>query len=1011
MQETSNPQAIAPDAAIGQVARQHGFTHIRSEEIPEIEGFAHIMQHDASSARLLYLRNEDPNKAFSISFKTPAADDTGVFHILEHSVLCGSEKFPVKEPFVNLLKSSMQTFLNAMTFPDKTMYPVASTNEQDLMNLMDVYLDAVFNPNIYEKRAIFEQEGWHYELAETPEGQGAETPEGKGGENLQDAPEADKQLVYNGVVFNEMKGALSDPESVLYDALSAALFPNTTYSFESGGTPEAIPTLTYEGYLDTHARHYRPDNSYITLYGNLDLDTFLGFLNERYLAPLASVERGPLNTNPLEMQTPVVANGVRKTMGTAPENAACAMGFVVGTAADRERIIAIDILLDAIMGSNEAPMKRALLNAGLAADAGSYLADALIQPFAVIQLRGLRTENGNGAEKVAEFKRIVCEEAERLASGGLDHELLEAALSHAEFVMREGNFGYADGVIYAMSSMCGWLYGDELATSYLRYDDAFKSLREKIDTGYFEQLLRELILENNHQADVELVPTDDDEEAELEQRLVRAMASMTEEDFARVEREVEALRIAQEAPDAPEDLAKLPQLGIEDIGEAPEEPEYGLEEGHPLPLLRHEVKKHGIAYAYRYFNLNRIPFEDLPYATVLAMVLGKLDTANYSAAKIDTLIQSKLGNFSVFAEVHEVSGSREKLTPKLVVSTSALEANVEYMADFVREIITESDFSCDGKILDVLTQKKVAMELGCANNGHSTAMARVASYYLPAAVAREQLGGMDFYVFLKDLVENWPERSAALAEKLGEIARLVFTDDNCLLSWSGTDEALERFWAAGALIGRTSEAPELLSIPAPEPKNEAFIVPTDVTYTALGFDRRLLGEEAGGYSGSWLVASRALSFDYLWNEVRVKGGAYGCGFQTTRPGNTRFYSYRDPRIDATIERFSQAGSWLSEFSPSDSEMCGYVVSTTASFDAPQKPRELVRRQDGQFFAGYSPETRKQIRSEIVTTTPERVREFGSVVSQVAERRNVCTFGNREIIEKSATEFQVRDILG
>ncbi len=997
------------NAGIGQIASEHGFALIRNEEIPEIEGSAHIMQHLASGARLLYLKNDDANKAFSISFKTPTADDTGVFHILEHSVLCGSEKFPVKEPFVNLLKSSMQTFLNAMTFPDKTMYPVASTNEQDLTNLMDVYLDAVFHPAIYEKRTIFEQEGWHYELAEADvEAPGAlEEP----GAEAPDAPEKLPQLVYNGVVFNEMKGALSDPESVLYDALSAALFPDTTYRFESGGTPEAIPTLTYEDYLDTHARHYRPDNSYITLYGNLDLGTFLGFLNERYLAPLAEVERAPLNPNPLEMQEPVLAEGVRKTMGTASENAACALGFIVGTAADRERVIATDILLDAIMGSNEAPMKRALLDAGLAADAGSYLADALLQPFAVIQLRGLRTENGNGAEKVVEFKRIVREEAERLANGGLDHELLEAALSHAEFIMREGNFGYADGVLYAMSSMCGWLYGDELATAYLRYDDAFKSLREKIDTGYFEQLLRELILENDHWADVELVPTDDDGEAVLEQRLAEATAAMTAEDFAQVEREVEILRAAQESPDAPEDLAKLPQLGIEDIGDAPDEPAYGMEDGHPLPLLRHTVQKHGISYAYRYFDLDRVAFEDLPYVSVLAMMLGKLDTAHHSAAEIDTIIQGKLGNFSAFAEVHEISGSRERLAPKLVISTSTLEANVEYMASFVREILTESNFSCESKILDVLTQKKVAMELGCANNGHSAAMARVASYYLPAAVAREQLGGMDFYVFLKELVENWPERSAGLVEKLGEIASLVFADDNCLISWSGTDESLERFWAANALIGRSCEAPMQLSIPTPTPKNEAFVVPTDVTYTAIGYDRRLLDEDAAAYSGSWLVASRALSFDYLWNEVRVKGGAYGCGFQTTRPGSTRFYSYRDPRIDATIDRFSQAGAWLSEFTPSEPEMCGYVVSTTAAFDAPQKPRELIRRQDGQFFADYTPETRKQIRGEIVATTPESVRELGSVVSQVTDQKLVCTFGNREIIEKSAQNFLVRDILG
>ena len=352
-----------------QVAASHGFTAVKSEPVNEVEGTVHLMHHAASGARLMFIENDDANKAFSITFKTPAADDTGVFHILEHSVLCGSEKFPVKEPFVNLLKTSMQTFLNAMTFPDKTMYPVASTNEQDLVNLMDVYLDAVFHPDIYRRPVIFQQEGWHREL----EGEG----EGE-------------RLVVNGVVYNEMKGALSEPDSVLYDGLSAALFPDTTYRFESGGTPAAIPTLTYEGFLENHRRHYRPDNAYIILYGNLDADRFLGFLDERYLAPLAAKERGPLDINPLGLQAPVAPAPVVVPMATAPENACAAVGFVIGRAAERERIVAADILMDAIMGANESPLKRALLDAVIADDAIGYVADSVAQPFAVVQLKGLR---------------------------------------------------------------------------------------------------------------------------------------------------------------------------------------------------------------------------------------------------------------------------------------------------------------------------------------------------------------------------------------------------------------------------------------------------------------------------------------------------------------------------------------------------------------------------------------------------------------------------------------------
>ena len=376
----------------------HGFTVLTAEPLPEIDGTAYTLLHNISGAKLLYLQNDDDNKAFSIAFRTPPADDTGVFHILEHSVLCGSEKFPVKEPFVNLLKTSMQTFLNAMTFGDKTLYPVASTNDQDLMNLADVYMDAVLHPDIYRKRQVFEQEGWHYELVaadEADEGEAGADSEGAGA-----GAAARPQLAYNGVVYNEMKGALSDASSVLYDQLQASLFPDTPYAFESGGTPEAIPTLTYEHYLEEHERHYRLDNSYLTLYGNVDLDRMLAFLDERYLTPVAAeqakrtAEReaaglAPLEPRTLPEQAPVCALGVHRTMATAPENACMGLGYVIGHVRERTRIVACDILLDAIAGSNEAPLKRALLDAGLAGDVQAYLADSVQQPFAVIQLRGL----------------------------------------------------------------------------------------------------------------------------------------------------------------------------------------------------------------------------------------------------------------------------------------------------------------------------------------------------------------------------------------------------------------------------------------------------------------------------------------------------------------------------------------------------------------------------------------------------------------------------------------------
>ncbi|MCI8468405.1 MAG: peptidase M16 [Eggerthellaceae bacterium] len=987
----------AIDPAVLETASRHGFSAQSQEALPEIEGDAFLLRHDASGARLLYLRNDDVNKAFSVSFKTPAADDTGVFHILEHSVLCGSERFPVKEPFVNLLKSSMQTFLNAMTFPDKTMYPVASTNERDLLNLAHVYLDAVFRPAIYDKRTTFEQEGWHLETV------GADgAPDYDEGARAGARP----RLAYNGVVFNEMKGALSDPDSVLYDALSAALFPDTTYRFESGGTPDAIPTLTFEGFLDSHRRHYRPDNSYLTLYGDLDLDRFLGFIDEEYLTPLAERQRadGPLDANPLELQAPVVNLGVRQPMATAPENAACALGYVVGTAHDRDRVLAADILLDAIMGSNEAPLKRALLDAGLADDAQAFLADAVAQPFAVIQLKGLRSPDAP-----ARLAEVVEAEARRLAGGGLDRELIEAALSHAEFVTRERNFGYPDGVLLSMSALSGWLYDEGDACAYLRFEDAFARLREQLGQGYFEQLLAELVLDNPHRASVELVCEEGDGGEALRQRLAELERDATDEDLAAIEASVRALREVQETPDPPELLACLPSLTVADVQDAPEEPAYGMTSQHtPVPCLRHALHTRGLVFAYRYFDLSRLSFEELPYATVLAMVLGKLPTARHTAAELDTLAQSKLGNLSFFTEVHEDAVERTSYTAKFVASASSLAENVGWTASLPDEILTETDFSDHAKILDILKQKRVSMEQGIANAGHSSAMARVASYYLPAAVVREQMGGMDFYRFLKGLIDRFDERADALEATLVEISGRLFADDGCILSFAGTDEDLDRYWEAGGSLGLSDAGVAARLIAAePTPRREAFVVPSDVTYTAMGYDRRLFD---GPFTGIWMLVSRALSYDYLWNEVRVKGGAYGAGFQMTRPGSMRFYSYRDPHIDETVARFEEAGSWVSGFDPSPAEMDGYVVSTIAGIDAPLKARELMRRQDAQFFSHFTPEQRARVRSEVIGAAPEQVRELGPAITRATSEHLVCTVGNRALIEESSEDFEVIDLL-
>lgn len=988
---------------IESIASRHGFELVYSSALPEIDGSSYVLNHSLSGARLLYLRNDDEDKGFSITFKTPAEDDTGVFHILEHSVLCGSEKFPVKEPFVTLLKSSMQTFLNAMTFPDKTMYPVASTNDKDLMNLADVYMDAVFHPNIYRNKRIFEQEGWHFELEGEASADASVAGAGK-------QPEA--RLVYNGVVFNEMKGALSDPDSVLYDTLSEALFPDTTYRFESGGTPEAIPTLTYENFLDVHKRHYRADNSYIVLYGNLDLDEFLAFLDGKYLSQMPRDAKSALPS--IDLQKPLIAKGVRRTMATAPENACAAFGYVAGTSSDRERMVAISILLDALMGSNVSPLKHALLKANVASDVDAFLADSVLQPFVMVHAKGLR----EGA--VERMRETMHNEAARLADGGLNIALVDAALAHAEFIMREGNFGCADGVVYSMAAMNGWLYDDdpEAATAYLRYEDVFASLREKLSTPYFHNLIREIFLDNDHYAEVEVVPVADDASPSDERaRLDAIQSAMTEGQLDEVAREVVALREAQSAPDSPQALAKLPRLAIEDVGEAPHEPAWRYDDSGPLAILRHSVETHGIVYASRYFDISCVEFDELPYVSVLAMVLGKLDTARHTAQEIDTLVQSRLGSLSFSADVFDGVDGYGAFSPKFTVAVSALSQNARDASAIANEIMLESDFYDAFKLKDMLLQRKVALEQRFSVAGNSAAAARAASYYLPCALVREQLGGIDFYMFLKRTLDDFETAFEPLAAKLADLASRIFTDDGCVLSFGGGDADLASYMDAGGLLGISREAPrKRLVVPVPVNKHEALCVPTDVTYSAVSADRSMLandpcvGADASRFSGAWMVASRILTYGYLWNEVRVMGGAYGVSFNASRTGLAAFTSYRDPHVDETLERFRSAGAWIGSFQAEGDEFEGYVVSTAASFDKPLKPRDLIRRQALMHFTGYARSEYLRHRDEVIATTEADVRALGPAIAAIGSSEYVCVVGNRDIIEHAEADLECVDLL-
>lgn len=1010
----------------------HGFRYESCEDLPEIDGLAHILRHDATGARLLYLENEDENKGFAITFKTPPENDTGVFHILEHSVLCGSRRFPVKEPFVNLLRTSMQTFLNAMTFPDKTMYPVASTNEQDLLNLMDVYLDAVLDPAIYAKREIFEQEGWHFEL---------------------DA--LDEPLRYNGVVFNEMKGALSDPDDVLYHAVNAALFPDTCYAFESGGNPRSIPQLSYEGFLESHARYYRLDNSYTVLYGDMDIDRVLAFLDDRFMAApepeqlLASAEA--LDEAPalkpaaeISAQEPFDAGHVCVPMNTTPDNACVGLGYVIGMASDYERVLAVDVLLDALMGGNESPIKRALLDADLGGDATAFLIDSQLQPVALFQLKNAKP----GAAQ--RFREIVEEQVRALVTDGIPRDLLEASLAQLAFMLRERDRGIADGVALAMSSMSGWLYDEQGATMYLRYEEVVAHLREGLDTGLFERILESLVLDSRHCALVEVVPEPSDGESAEAAELADIKAGMDENRLKAVMADVERLRIHQETPDSAEALATLPQLHVSDIGPAKPDPRPCAFSAAPLPCVLHELPTRHIDYACFYFDLGHMSWEDMPYVTIVALLLSQLDTAERSAADLDVHMRSHLGSLRFFSEAYTPVDRPDDVELNMVVSASALSEELEHLVSIPREVWADTRFDDAGKIKDILVQRRVSMEQSFVNEGNSRGVARVLSYHSRAGVLREAMSGVDFYLFLKELIDNFDERAESLCAKLSDVARAMFSGA-AMVSFVGSREDCEKFWELGgsfgldaalssaspfasmvaSLDGVTAEDagasgvssavegdggapsedtafPRGLRIPESIARNEAFIVPSDVCYVVTGAS----GRDAGAsYSGVWPVVTKALSYDYLWNEVRVKGGAYGCGFRLTPTNAMAFHSYRDPAVDPTLDRFSKAGAWLAGFEPDAEEMEGYIVSTVAAHDAPVKPRQIARRQDCDMLRGCDPDRREVLREEELSVTPEKMRACAAALDAMASCAHVCVFGNGDAIRASETAFEVTELMG
>ena len=943
----------------------HGFTVRYVQELPEIHAVLYRMTYEKNGADLVWLDRNDDNKTFSITFKTIPQDDTGVFHILEHSVLNGSRKYPVKEPFVELLKSSLQTFLNAMTFSDKTMYPVSSRNDQDFLNLIDVYMDGVLHPLSLTDRHAFLQEGWHYEL---------EDPEG--------------ELTCNGVVYNEMKGVYTDPDAALEYELSRALFPDNCYGFESGGHPDQIPTLTYENYLASHRRFYHPSNARIFLDGRGDLDAVLGKLDE-YLRDYEYLE---VDTE-IPMQKAVhpaerIAEYEIDSDEDIENKVLMAKGWVIGSYSDREKKLTAAMLAELLLASNESPLKKALLEKGLCEDLEMHVQDDIQQPYIFLLVRN------TGKEKREQVWNTVQEVLEQQARDGLDREQLTAMLNNLEFTMREQDYGSSPkGVVYAILTQAGWLYGGDPAQD-LCYDKVCQSLRNKINTGWYEQCIREFFLENPHTAQVVLLPgktIGQERRARETARLAAVKASWTTDECLEIIEEFHRLRRRQNEPDTPEQLASIPQLTLADI--PPQPPEIAWAEPQTIegvPVLREEIDTNGILYLTLYFSLADIPQEQLSAVSFLAALLGELGTERYSALQLRSQLEGNLGQFNVNTASFTIADQQDKAQAFLVVSVSALESRRDDILRLIPEVLLHTDFSDRKLIAHILRQLRLDGEQEISMSGNTFAARRIAASFSANGVVSEALGGITRLRWLQETEAKLTAEEISLETELSALCLKLISRDRLTINLTGQwDPALVEGIIA-ALPDRPMGTP--VNYPLPPIRREGFQIASEIGFAARASNLAVLGETC---TGAARVASQYLTLDYLWNAVRVQGGAYGTGL-AVRPGGTiQFTSYRDPAAAQSLVTYMHAGDALRALADSGESLDRYIISTIGDFQSAATPRLDGQRAAANYFCGRTRDDRNRIYSEILHTTPEELQQFSHILDKACEHSGICVIAGRD----------------
>lgn len=950
--------------------------------VEDVQSDGFILRHKKSGARIAILSNNDDNKVFYIGFRTPPEDETGVPHIIEHTTLCGSKKFPVKDPFIELAKGSLNTFLNAMTYPDKTVYPVASCNDQDFKNLMDVYLDAVFNPNITKYEEILKQEGWHYELT------------GK-----------DDELKINGVVYNEMKGAYSSPDEVLSSQIYRSLFPDNTYSKDSGGNPEYIPKLTYEAYLDFYHKYYHPSNSYIYLYGDMDVVERLEWLDKEYLS-LYDYKKvnSEINKQPAFDEIKNVEAQYSITMDDSQENKTyLSYNRVVGDSLDEMLYQAFDVLDYALVSSPGAPVKQALIDAGIGDDVyGSYDAGILQPVFSFV------AKNAN-ASQADEFESIIENTLKEVVKTGINKEALLAGINSSEFKFREADFGqFPKGLLFGLNCLDSWLFDDMKPFIHLECLGTFAKLRKAVDTDYFEKLIQEYLLDNTHGSSVTVKPKrglGNEREEALAKELSDYKASLSDEEIDKLIEETEHLKKYQEEPSSDEDLRKLPMLTRADMKKEAM-PFSNIEDTlSDVKVVRHDIESNGIDYISFLFDAGDFAQSELGYLGFFTNALGLVSTENYSYTDLANATNIYTGGISTGTASHPDIKDRNNFVFKFEVKLKVLEKNLDKALELMEQMLLASDFTDTKRLGEIVAQIKARLQANLSSSGHLVAAMRSMSSFSRYALYQDELKGIAFYRSICRIEKELSESPKSVSDKLAAIAKKLFARNRMLISFTGNNEAygnakpsLEKVIAGFDKMSAVGNQAEVHFNTA----KEAFIDASQIQYVAKTGDFICEGYE---YTGALRLLRIILSYDYLWINVRVKGGAYGCMNTFLRSGESYFVSYRDPNLSDTLDVYDRIPEYIKSFSPDERDMTKYIIGTFSALDTPMNPEAKGSRSLSAYLEGITYEQIQKERNEILNAQPEDIRRLADLVEAVLKKDSICVIGNENMIKESAGLFE------